>query len=82
MAFRWHADYGPILNAGLEALRGIRTSIANKTKRPGGGRIPCPPRLDPHMHTRKHKHTRHLTSSVTVTRCTTKFSIPLMCIVN
>ena len=55
MAFRWRADDGPTLNAGLAAFvifQGIRTSIA---KKPyvcyfSGGRDPLPPPpLDPHM---------------------------------
>ena len=55
MAFRWRADDGPLLNAGLVAVvfQGIRTSIA---KEPyifvifqGGGPDPLSPHLDPHM---------------------------------
>ena len=56
MAFRWRANDGQTLNAGLVALnfQGIRTSIAKKSYifviiRGGGGvSIPVPP-LDPRM---------------------------------
>ena len=55
MAFRWRADDGPTLNAGLVAaiFQGIRTSIARKPYifvifQGGRGRTPFPP-LDPHM---------------------------------
>ena len=54
MAFRWHADDGPTLNAGLVAVifQGIRTFIARK---PNifvifqGGPDPLSPPLDLHM---------------------------------
>ena len=61
MAFRWHADDGPTLNAGLVAAncQGIRTCIARKPYifvifQGGGSRPPVPPPpptppLDPHM---------------------------------
>ena len=54
MKFRWRADDGPILNAGL-VFQGIRTSFA---KKPyicvifQGGGVPLPP-LDPRMFMRK-----------------------------
>ena len=60
MAFRWRADDGPTLNAGLVAFcdfQGVRTSIA---KEPyifvifqlggGGGSGPPVPPLDSHMY--------------------------------
>ena len=54
--FRWQADGGPTLNAGLVALwfyRGsgpvlLRNPIFLYLFRGGGVRTPCPP-LDPHM---------------------------------
>ena len=54
MAFRWRADDGHILNAGLVSaiFQGIRTCIAGK---PyifvifQGVRTLCPPAMDPHM---------------------------------
>ena len=56
MAFRWRADDGPTLNAGLVAaiFQGIRTYIARKTCifvifQGGGSGPPVPPPLDPHM---------------------------------
>ena len=55
MAFRWRADYGPILTAGVVALRFQRDPDKDFKKKnyfcdfPGGGvRTPCPP-LDPRM---------------------------------
>ena len=55
MAFRWRADDGPTLKAGLVAaiFQGIRTCIARKLyfcdfSGGGGVQTPCPP-LDPPM---------------------------------
>ena len=56
MAFRWRADYGPILTAGVVALRfqGDPDQDFQKKKtifvmfQGGGVRTPCPP-LDPRM---------------------------------
>ena len=55
--FRWRADDGPTLNAGLEALcffQGIRTSIAKnnlffQVVIFRGSEPPAPPPLDPRM---------------------------------
>ena len=56
MAFRWRADDGPTLNAGMVALRYFRGggSIAKKPYgfvmfRGGGSGPPAPPPLDPRM---------------------------------
>ena len=51
MAFRWRADDGSTLNAGL-VFRGVRASTAKKAcifeMFRGGGPDPCPP-LDPRI---------------------------------
>ena len=50
MVFRWRADDGPTMNAGLVVMcffHGIRTSIA--MIRGGGGPDHLPPSLDPYM---------------------------------
>ena len=56
MAFRWWADDGPTLNAGLVAcdFKEIRTSISREPHiyvifQGGGGSGPLAPTLDPHM---------------------------------
>ena len=56
MAFRWQADGGPTLSAGLVAviLQGILTSIAKESYifvifQGGPDPLPPPPPLDPQM---------------------------------
>ena len=53
MAFRWRADDGPTLNAGL-VFQGLRTSLAKKPYifvifQRGPTPCPPPPLLDPRM---------------------------------
>ena len=64
MAFRWRADDGPTLNAGLVALWFFRGSGPVLLKKPWffvifqGIQTPCPP-LDPHVSSEQSAHTCH-----------------------